>query len=350
MTDNHLLSEILEQPEALRRVYDAYVARPNGALQEAAELLRKSAPIFMSGMVTSEYGSMQAASLLNRAGKVSVVQNASELLHYHLPAIQPGACLVAVSQSGESAEIVHMLGALDSRVPVIGIYNTEGSFLAEHCDIGLPILSGPQLACGSKTNLSTVAVMLLLATVTLNEDLQAAGQELLDVADSIERFLDGWEAKLDPIADFLEGSPYIAFVGRGPGMVSALFSGCLFREVPKLVAEAMSAASFRHGMNEMLKPEHRLVVFAPAGDTQDMCLRLAQDTHNLGVPVMVIANSDVALEPDDSLFILRTDPHDEYWAPLLDMVPLQLAGYTLAERKEIEPGVLTIATYITAIE
>jgi glucosamine--fructose-6-phosphate aminotransferase (isomerizing) len=350
MSDNHLINEILEQPDVLRRIHKEYVLKDNKLLKEASQLLLDTSPIHMTGMVTSQYGALQAASILNCSKKLSIVYNASELLHYHLPSLLPGSSLIAISQSGESAEIINLLKTLDSRLPVIGVYNSEGSYLANHCDIGLPILAGPQLACGSKTNLATMAIMLLLAIVSVGEDLDKAGQKLLSVADSVESLFVDWREKLNPAADFLADAPYTVFLGRGPGLVSALFTSCMFREVSKSVTEAMSAAEFRHGLYEMIKPNHRVVVFAPSGATHDLCINLTRYLINLGIPVLLVSNQDPKLPVNESLYFLQTEHHSEYWAPLLDLVPLQLIDYLLAEREGLQPGVLNLATYITRIE
>ncbi|MGE5223838.1 MAG: SIS domain-containing protein [Omnitrophica WOR_2 bacterium] len=350
MTDNHLLNEIYEEPAALRRIYDAYVARQNPALDQAADLLSKSAPVYFAGMATSEYASYAASSLLNCSGRVNFVYDASELMYYSLPALKPEACLVLVSQSGNSAEIVHLLQELGGQVPLVGIYNNEDSALAAGSKIGLPLYAGPQLACGSKTNLSSIALLLLLAEKTLGHNLHEAGKWLLSAADSIERSFDGWEQRLAPAVDFLEGSSYTAFLGRGPSRASAMFTSVLFREVPKVVAEGMGAAVFRHGLREMIRPQHRVVLFAPAGDTHALLIRLAEDLLAANIPVMVITNREVSLEPGVNCCLIRTDPQPEYWAPLVDMVPLQLVGYALAKRRGLEPGKLVVSTYVTTVE
>lgn len=350
MTDNHLLNEIYEEPAALRRIYDAYVAREDPALNQAARLLRRSAPVYFTGMATSEYAGFSASNLLNGQGKVNFVYDTSELMYYALPTLKPDACLVLVSQSGNSAEIIHLLEELGGQFSLVGVYNNTDSALAAGANIGLPLYAGPQLACGSKTNLASVALLLLLAEKTLGHDLKEAGQYLLSAADSIERSLDGWERRLSSAVDFLEDSPYTAFLGRGPARASAMFTSVLFREVPKMVTEGMGAAVFRHGLREMIRPEHRVVLFAPAGSTHALVIRLAEDLMAADIPVMVVTNREVSLEPGANCCLIRTDPQPELWAPLVDMVPLQLVGYALAKRRGFEPGKLVVSTYVTTVE
>jgi glucosamine--fructose-6-phosphate aminotransferase (isomerizing) len=288
--------------------------------------------------------------LLSRNGRANFSYDVSELLHYHLASLGPDSCLTLVSQSGNSAEIAHILDELKGRVPVVGVFNSEDSTLGRAANIGLPILAGPQRACGSKTNLSTIAVLLLLAEKTLSHDLEEPGKVLLAAADGIQRSFDDWERRLAPAVDFLEGSEYTVFLGRGPARASAMFTSCLFREVPKVVAEGMGAAAFRHGLREMIKPSHRVVIFAPQCESQAMLVRLAEDLLDIDIPVLMISNSELGLKQSKKFLLVKTAPVPELWAPLVDMVPMQLTGYLLARRLGLEPGKLIISTYVTSVE
>jgi glucosamine--fructose-6-phosphate aminotransferase (isomerizing) len=350
MSANHFFTEIMEEPAALERIYREYIERSNPALKEAVRLIQTSPAVFMTGMATSEYGCIPAACLLSQGGKPNHLYDVSELLYYHLDGLPKGAVLVVVSQSGESAEIVHLLEEANGRFPVVGVYNNPNSTLARGSAVGLPLLAGPQMACGSKTNTATLAVLNLLAEALLGRDLHRAGGQIRKAIASLQQVFDNWEAELTPAADLLEGSPYTVFVGRGPGRASAMFSSCLFREVPKVVAEGMGAAAFRHGLREMITPDHRVVIFAPQGATTDRLVGLAEDMLAIGVPVCVFTNHALPLEPSSQCWVYRTGLLAESYSPLVDITPPQLLGYLLAKRRGLEPGELVISTYITTKE
>jgi glucosamine--fructose-6-phosphate aminotransferase (isomerizing) len=203
------------------------------------------------------------------------------------------------------------LKQLEYRVPEIGVFNNENSFLAKHSDICLPIFAGPQLACGSKTNLASIAILMLLAEKALGHDFQEVGQHLLTAANNIEQRLACWENQLAPAIDFLEGSTYTVFFGRGPARATALFASIFFREVPKLVADGMGAAVLRHGLYEMIRPDHRVVLFAPDGETYPLLIRLAENLRELGVPVLLVSNREMSLKPRKNLCLIYTDPVPE---------------------------------------
>ena len=350
MSDNHLFNEITEEPAALERVYHEYVEQSNPSLKEAVHLINSSPAVFMTGMATSEYGCIPAACLLSQGGKPNYLYDVSELLYYHLEGLPKGAVLVVVSQSGESAEIVHLLEEVKGRLPIVGIYNNTSSTLAKSSSVGLPIFAGLQKACGSKTNSATLAVMNLLAEALLGRDVHKAGEQIQKAIISLNHVFENWEVELGPGADLLENSSYTVFVGRGPGRATAMFSSVLFREVPKVVAEGMPAADFRHGLREMITLDHRVVIFAPRGKTTRNLVGLAEDMLKLGVPVCVFTNHDITLKPSKQCWIYRTGLLDEFYSPLVDITPPQLLGYILAKRGGLEPGKLVISTYITTVE
>jgi glucosamine 6-phosphate synthetase-like amidotransferase/phosphosugar isomerase protein len=130
-----------------------------------------------------------------------------------------------------------------------------------------------------------------------------------------------------------------------------MFTYCVFREVPKIVCEGMGAAAFRHGLREMLRPEHRAVIFDPGGKTSPLLVNLALDILAIGTPVLLITNQDTRLpdHPTSSL-VVRTPLQVESWAPILDVVPGQLMSMMLAQRKGFEPGKLLICSNVTAVE
>jgi glucosamine 6-phosphate synthetase-like amidotransferase/phosphosugar isomerase protein len=100
----------------------------------------------------------------------------------------------------------------------------------------------------------------------------------------------------------------------------------------------------------MIQPGHRVVLFAPDGDTYALLVHLAEDLMAMNIPVLMVTNREVNLKPGVNFCLIRTDPQPEFWAPLVDMVPLQLVGYNLAKRRGLEPGKLVVSTYVTIVE
>jgi len=350
INDNVLYNEILEEPIVLNKILQEYIDNKSPALEEAVGLLRKSPLIIFTGMATSMYACMPAQCILSEGGIQSHLWDTSEFLHYHIDMVPKNATFILVSQSGESAEIVHLLESIHNRWPVIGIYNNPNSTLAKMSTIGIPILAGPQLACGSKTNTATIAVMNILVEALLNHDLTKPRNEIQKAIGTLNNIFKEWETSFPPYIDFFRDSTYSVFVGRGPGLASAMFSAVLFREVPKVVAEGMAAATFRHGLREMITPEHRLIIFAPKGKTTHYLYNLATDMAALDIPVLIFTNQTNKLSDLKKCLVFQSEEMDEFYSPLVDITPPQLIGVKLAIQRGLEPGKLIISNYITQVE
>jgi glucosamine--fructose-6-phosphate aminotransferase (isomerizing) len=347
---NHLYNEILEEPLALERVLQNYLANSHPAMQEAVKILRRSSMIVMTGMATSMYGCIPAQCILSAGGRASYLVDTSELLYYQLEMIPKDAAIILVSQSGESAEVRHLLLEIGKKWPVIGVYNNPESTLAKQCTVGLPIYAGAQHACGSKTNTATMAVMNILAETLAGHPLSRAGEQIEKAIRGLRMLFTDWEEKVEAAVHLLEDAEYTVFIGRGPGLASAMFSSVLFREVPKTVAEGLPAATFRHGLRENITPSHRIVAFAPAGKTRELVIRFAEEMLALGIPTLLVTNQSLSLPPSEKRVVITTEPLEENYSPLVDITPPQLIGVKLALRRGLEPGKLVISNYVTDVE
>jgi len=350
LSRNNLYNEILEEPLVLERIVQNYLENSHPAMQEAVRILRRSSIIVMTGMATSMYGCIPAQCILSAGGQTNYLFDTSELLYYHIYMIPKDAAFILVSQSGESAEVQHILQEIGKKWPVIGVYNNSESTLAKQCTVGLPIYAGTQQACGSKTNTATMAVLNILAETLLGHRLSRAGEQIEKAIRGLRTLFKDWEEKVEAAVNMLEGSANTVFIGRGPGLASAMFSAVLFREVPKTLAEGLPAATFRHGLRENITPDHRLVAFAPAGKTSDLVIRFAEEMLTLGVPTLIITNRPLSLSESEKRFVFQTQHLEENYSSLVDITPPQLIGLKLALRRGIEPGKLIISDYVTSVE
>ncbi len=347
---NTFLREIYEQPAALRRMLDHYVGQNDADLLTARDWLRdRCRPVVFTGMGTALYVCHAAASLLNRHGYTSFVWDTSELLHYNLEGLPGETLLVAVSQSGESAETCEIVRRLGGRVRTLGVTNRLDSFIGRHTDLALPLLGGPQEAVGTKTNTLHVALLVLLAYATVGRPVAQVGREIYGLADSLERLLVGWETRLDPVVELTLGAPYVACLGRGPALSSALLSAIVLKEAAQVCAEGMPAGEFRHGPMELIGPAHCFVVFAPSSPTRPLNLRLVGDILHYGGRVVLFSAAD-GVPAGPRLLHWASEPCDEYLSPIVDIVPMQLLAYRLGDAKGLEAGRLTKARPITREE
>jgi len=312
-------------------------------LLRAAQVLRSSRRVVVTGIGASLSAGLPLESLLCSRGIDTCVVEAGELLHYRLPACADAA-VVVVSRSGESIEIAMLLAALKGRAALIGITNEPGSALAREADLVLTVGSLPDEMVAIQSYTGTLLTLTLLGRAALGE-LDAGCQE----AAALLRCFSTWTvAQLDAIAawdSFLAHDPLIHLLGRGPSYASALEGALLCAEVAKAPALAMPVASFRHGPIEVVEGRFRALVLAPRDHTRELNTGLARDVLRFGGAVRLIGPAD-----SDGLPWINTPPCPPLWAPILEVVPLQVAALRLAELRGVSVGSFRYISQVTRDE
>lgn len=160
---------------------------------------------------------------------------------------------------------------------------------------------------------------------------------------------------MPPTVEFINSPPYIALLSRGADLSTAYQGSLMFKEVPRLAAEPISAAQFRHGPIEIIRPEHRYIVIArhqtPAQKGSEpgrLLVRLAEDIQKHGGRVLLI--SDQPVENITNLRLIQAEPADFGLGTLADILIFQLLAHDLAQHAGLEPGKFWIATNVTAEE
>ncbi|MBZ5515912.1 MAG: SIS domain-containing protein, partial [Acidobacteriia bacterium] len=159
-----LLEEIYQQPAALsglRKYYTSPGAIPPRALRGLASAWPPT--VVFTGMGSSLFAAYPAQVFLSSQGIRSVVWETAELLHHHLKYFRPDTLLVAVSQSGETVEILRLLESLPAKSKILAVANVENSTLARRASLLLPMMAGRQTTVSTKTYTCAVAVLMYLA-------------------------------------------------------------------------------------------------------------------------------------------------------------------------------------------
>ncbi|MFB0546550.1 MAG: SIS domain-containing protein [Anaerolineae bacterium] len=340
------IDEVMEQPQALRCLLDAYLDGTALATLKGDEV---RGDILFTGIGSSCHASLVAVEVLNAEGIAAFSWEAGEFFYYNLGCARPDDLLIAVSQSGESLEVRKTVEALRGQVRLVGITNAPDSFLGRHCDLTLPLYAGPEEGTTSKTYVNTLALSLILAWHLSGKLGKAEREELRRIPDMMAHFLNSWQTRIDPLVEFLGEIPFLYLIARGPSLATAQQGALILQESPHIRAVAMSGATFRHGPIEMAVEGHRAIVFAPAGHTAPLSVNLACDMAELGSRVVLVSNVEVDLE-HENLRVLALPQVDEYLFPLLDILPVELMLIRWAKAKGIEPGTFVVGGKITKKE
>jgi glucosamine--fructose-6-phosphate aminotransferase (isomerizing) len=348
-TRDILLDEILSQPRTLRAILNRHREDEELLWPKGDSRQRKTYDlVLLTGMGTSYFALYPACIHLNERGVPAIMLETSELLHYHSDLVTDRVMVVLVSQSGETVEARKLLNKVGSRTFVVGVTNDPESHVAANSDLAIALCAGPESGPASKSYTASLAVLLLWA-VALTSDLSSQQIEgVLAATEAMAGFLEGWEEPVNRLSKFLGEPAGVTLLGRGPSLASAQAGSLILKEVAKLQSEAMSAGQFRHGPLEIAAPGFAAFVFAPEGKTKHLNLRLARDIAEFGGKVILVSGD--AGPRHDRIFDLALPALEELYAPIAEIVPLQLLARKMALDKGLQPGKFDKAGKVTRAE
>ena len=338
------LNDILAQPEVLRAVCASLSAR--APLLDVVGAIRSGRfrRVVLTGMGSSFHALYPLHLRLMAAGAVSHWVEASELLIGYGPLKTRDTLLVAVSQSGESAEIVSLVGQAGSFGHIIAVTNQPSSTLGAAAGTVLPLHAGVEATVSCKTYIATLAVLHWLGAALVGGDVSATVEQLGRVEAPLRAYLAGLPGHVAAIGARLADIRTTFVVGRGVSLATAGTGGLILKESTRQAAEGMSGAAFRHGPFEMLGRQIFVLVLAGEPSVAPLHRRLVSDiVRHGGVAELLGAGDDVSGE-------FRLPEVPGVLLPLVEILPVQALSLALAARDGREAGRFEHASKITTIE
>ncbi|MBC8041372.1 MAG: SIS domain-containing protein [Opitutaceae bacterium] len=336
------LNDLLDQPRA---VATTLAGMPNDLAPPRVWLDRHR--VVLTGMGSSLHALNPLQLRLVAAGHTALLVETAELVHSQSALLDPRSLVVAVSQSGRSAETVQLLDLIANIAPsgrphVIGVTNTADSPLALRADALIQLRAGPEFSVSCKTYLATIVGLEWLGALLLGADLRALGAALAPTPDAISTYLAAWPAHVRELAAFLAPARSIFLTGRGTSLAAVGAGALILKESTRMHAEGMSAPSFRHGPLEMTGPELALLAFEGEAATADLNRRLVVDVRAAGGLAALIG-------PSAELSAFRLPTLAPEVRPLFEMLAAQMVSLALALLRDREPGRFERATKVTIV-
>lgn len=341
------ISDILSQPDALQKCLSELRHRP--ALTTARARLSSGhyRRIVLTGMGASHSAAIPLLYRLLRHGFAAHLIETSELVHHLAELIAPDSLIVAVSQSGQSAEIIDLLDLVGGRADLIAITNDETSPLAVHSQVFIPLRAGPEYTVSCKTYLNTLA-----ALTALGDDLTDGAAQLPALSDApakIDAYLATWDDHIARLKACMASAENLFLLGRGDSLAAAHTGGLIIKEAARFPAQAMSCAAYRHGPIEITTPATHVVIFAGPPSVRQFNQNLADDIRQFGGVAYLVDAGDSALGAEVlPVFNLPRAPLPAM--PLLEILPAQMLSVALADRAGHEAGVFRFAAKVTTIQ
>ncbi len=335
--------DILQQPKALEDTMEAL--RESPALWRLAQRLSagRLRQVILTGMGSSFHGLHPIYLDLVGHGLPALMVETSELLHYQRKLFNPRNLIVAVSQSGRSAEVVSMLRANRRRSIVVAITNTPESPLARGAHVVVPTIAGEEFSVSCKTYTAALMALRWLGDVLCGKSLRRTRRELADAPILAAAYLASWKKHVLSLARRLDGASQLYLVGRGASLAAAGTGGLIIKESDHFPAEGMSSAAFRHGPLEIVTPKTFVLLFSGAQPTRELNHRLALDIRK--------RDGGAELIGDDARFrALRLSHAPDSIRPILEILPVEMITLALAALANREAGRFERAAKVTTTE
>jgi glucosamine--fructose-6-phosphate aminotransferase (isomerizing) len=337
-----MLKEIFEQPQSLRNtlrgrlILEEGTARLGGLNMSPAEL-RAITRVVITACGTSWHAGMIGEYLIEELARIPVeVEYASEF-RYRNPILEPGTLVIAISQSGETADTLAAMREAKRRgARVLGFCNVVGSTIARESDGGVYIHAGPEIGVAStKAFTSQVAALALLTLYLgrlgeLSSELGAElTRELAVIPEKIERILAGAD-KVKAIAKAYAHHNNFLYLGRGYNFPVALEGALKLKEISYIHAEGYPAAEMKHGPIALIDQNMPVVFICTQDSAYEKVLSNMEEVRARHGNIIAIASEGddhVATKADQVIYIPKTlGP----LTPLLAVLPLQLLSYYIA--------------------
>ena len=334
--------DLMAQPAALEATLGWLAAADRWRAARQFVGARSWKRIVLTGMGSSHHALHVLNLALIEGGATPIVMETAELIHYGRALCDAETLLIAVSQSGGSAEILRLL-EVNRQAPLLAVTNTADSPLARAAGLSLLTQAGPEFSVSCKTFVAALLALQWLAGAFAGADEAATFRGLAAAAPLVREYLANWRSHTAALAVELKDIRHLFLTGRGSSLAAAGTGALIIKESARFPAEGMSSAALRHGPMEMLRGDVLTLVFAGDNPTRDLNRRLISQLRAAGWRCDEIG-------PESSTTALCIPTSDSLVRPILEILPVQLLTLALASRDGREAGRFEYASKVTVTE
>lgn len=341
--DYFMLKEIYEQPRSIKDCFRGRMNLRQGMVKlnginkfEGKWINAKRIIIVACG--TSWHSGLVAEYLFEEFARIPVeVEYASEF-RYRNPIIHEGDIVIAISQSGETADTLAAIKlAREKGAHIFGVCNVVGSTISRLTDSGAYTHAGPEIGVASTKAFTTqVTVLTLMALSVAQKKGTISGElvhrllaELNELPDKIEQVLE-LNDKIEFIADIYKDTRNALYLGRGHSFPVALEGALKLKEISYIHAEGYPAAEMKHGPIALIDEEMPVFVIATQGKSYEKVVSNIQEVRARKGKIIAIVTQGDRVVKELADHVIEIPKTDESLVPMLSVVPLQLLAYHVA--------------------
>ena len=327
---HYMSKEMHEQPDVIERLAvdgEAEIRAFAGAVDAAKGT-------FLVGCGTASYAALTGCYLFSRIASHHVNFTVGSEFKYHEHFLTPQSLVVALSQSGETADVIESMLAARNRGARLGaLVNVPRSTLDRMVDVRIPLRAGPEQCVLSTKAYTAKVAALLLAAHALRGTYDDGRQLILEAAAGLRSMLtEEWMGGVRDVARSVYTSDHLFVIGRGLSYPTALEAALKIKEVSYIHAEGFAGGELKHGVIALVAPGTPCVVYAPNDETRADILSGAMELKSRGGYIIGIGP---ASDPVFDVHLPVPDVGDA--APIVNALPAQMIGYHAALLRGNDP-------------
>jgi glucosamine--fructose-6-phosphate aminotransferase (isomerizing) len=339
---HYMLKEIYEQEHTITDTMRGRLRLDEGSvhlggIQEHLLRIESAREIYITACGTSWHAGMIGKYLLEEYAGIPVHLEYASEFRYRNPVVDGRSIIIAISQSGETADTVAALKkANDMGALTMGICNVVGSTISRETDCGIYTHAGPEIGVAStKAFTAQVAVLLMLALhfgrkngLNKTKGVQLA-KSLAEIGPFVKNIISNTEV-IETVANNTVVADNFLYLGRGMGFPVALEGALKLKEISYIHAEGYPAAEMKHGPIALIDEKMPVVFLAPHDKTFEKVVSNIQEVKARRGQVITVTNKATKDLEKLSDYIIEVPTPHSWIFPILSVIPLQLLAYHLA--------------------
>ena len=340
--EHFMLKEIFEQPSSLRDVMRGRLLEEDGdsrlgGIADHQPDLSRVKRVVITACGTSWHAALLGEYMIEELARIPVeVEYASEF-RYRNPVLEDGTLVLAISQSGETADTLAALREAKHRgISTMGVVNVVGSTIARETDYGIYLHAGPEIGVASTKAFTSQLVALALVTLNIGRRrhlsvVQGGGivRALKELPAQVEKVLE-LDAQIRTLAEAYADARNFLYLGRGLQFPVALEGALKLKEVSYIHAEGYPAAEMKHGPIALIDQDMPVVVLAPRDAVYHKVVSSVEEVKARHGRIIAVV-TDEAPELEGKVdHVIRVPQTIALLQPVLTTVPLQLLAYHMA--------------------
>ena len=320
------LKEIYEQPDVILRAGETTIE----GIEKAVEYIKNAKNIYITGSGTSYNSALIAKQILSKYVKIKVEPIISSELQFTPETIEENSIFIAISQSGESADVLEAVRiAKKLNCKIISIVNLLTSSLTRKGDVVLGMNCGPEIGVAATKSFTAQLIILYKIVQKLSENITINFEEF---SESISKMIEN-PKKIQKIAKELKNVSDIYILGRGVNYPIAIESALKLKELTYIHAEGIPGGELKHGPLALMDTDVFVIIINPNDSTYTDTLTSAREIKARGAKIIGVSD----IESDVYDYWIEIPKINEILYPISEIIPIQLLAYYSALEKDTDP-------------